>query len=226
MLAARRQLPQVRHPAGRQDAPDGAGRAVAAAQQALHLAAEDETQGRSRQKGQKGAAQPQEQHAGVGQRQGPGLGAHVPEQATQRLHRRRSQRSRGTCSRALEHDPLVHLGGAVHPLHEGERHLHHAEAAAQGPVGHLDLEHVAGAAHRIQVDGTEYAPVKALEAAGEVAHRHLQQRARVQGAELRDQLPSARPVLGAAAGDPARPPAPGRRTAPARACAAGIRADG
>ena len=41
-------------------------------------------------------------------------------------------------------------------------------------VGQLDLKLVAVGVHAVEVDALEHPPVEALEAAGEVAHRHAQ----------------------------------------------------
>ena len=68
-----------------------------------------------------------------------------------------------------------------------------AEAGLHGPVGQLDLEAVAVGVHARQVDPLEHAPVEALEAAGQVAHRHAEQHPRVPGAAAREQPPQRRP---------------------------------
>ena len=77
---------------------------------------------------------------------------------------------------------------------ERDRHLDDAEAGPERAVGRLDLERVARAtsiASRSIVSSTR-APV-ALEAAGQVAHRHAEQHPRVERAAARDEAPHERP---------------------------------
>src|SRR5689334_21520889 len=94
----------------------------------------------------------------------------------------------------LERDPGRHLRVPFTPLSKADRHLPHREALLDRPVRELDLEAVAVGVHAVQVDPLEHPPVEALEPAGEVAHVHAEQRARVPGAAARQHSPHEPPV--------------------------------
>ena len=59
------------------------------------------------------------------------------------------------------------MPGAAIAKHD--RHLDHLEAAADRPVGHLDLEGVAAGRDRVEVDRLQHLAAEALEATGQVA---------------------------------------------------------
>src|SRR3954449_12808689 len=75
----------------------------------------------------------------------------------------------------LEHDRLRHLRSAEDPVGERDRDLDHAKAAAQRPVGRLDLEGVAARVDRVELDRLEHGAPVALEAAREVADAYAEQ---------------------------------------------------
>ena len=105
----------------------------------------------------------------------------------------------------LEHDRARHLRAADLAVDEADRHLPDAEALAQRAVGQLDLERVAARVHRVEVDRLEHGAPEALEAAGQVAHRHAEHEPRVERAAGRDRRAGrSAPVLDAAARDVAR----------------------
>src|SRR4029453_18282107 len=75
---------------------------------------------------------------------------------------------------------------------------------AKGAVRRLNLKGVALRLDCIEVDALEHIAAIALEASGEVAHRHAEQDARVPRAAGRDETPQQSPVPDTAALDVAR----------------------
>ena len=74
---------------------------------------------------------------------GEGLDRRPPGRTTEAAQPRHERRG-------LPHDPPAHLRAAVEPLGEGDRDLDDAEPEHHRPVGHLDLEAVAGRRHVVE----------------------------------------------------------------------------
>ena len=77
---------------------------------------------------------------------------------------------------------------------EGDRDLDDAEAGTQHPVRRLDLERIPARVDRVEVDRLEDASPEALEAAGQVADRALEDGLRVEVAAERDRAADEAPV--------------------------------
>ena len=116
---------------------------------------------------------------------------------------------------ASSDDRPAHLGRAVHPLHEGDRHLDHPEPGAQGPYRQVDLEAVPLGLHLVEGDRAQrLRPVGAV-AAGGVLELDPEHYPGVGVSAARQQLPRLRPVARPCRREPSATRAPGRRR-PAR----------
>src|SRR3954470_12140538 len=99
----------------------------------------------------------------------------------------------------LERDPPRHLRAPDLAVAEDDRDLAHAEAAAYGAVGQLDLERVALRADAAEVDRLEHLAPVALEASGEVVHLQPEHPLGVPAAPAGDDAPPDAPALDFAA---------------------------
>src|SRR5215218_9663471 len=95
----------------------------------------------------------------------------------------------------LERDPPRHLRAPDLAVAEDDRDLAHAEAAAHGAVGQLDLERVALRANAVEVDRLEHFAPVALEPSREVAHLQPEHPLGVPAAPARDDAPPDPPAL-------------------------------
>src|SRR5215472_2573801 len=104
----------------------------------------------------------------------------------------------------FEDDPPAQLGLADPPILEDNRDLLDLEALLDRSVGQLDLERIAGAVNRRQIDRLQHASPETLEASGKVALRQAENRPRVKRAGAADQLSYRSPVDRSASGHVAR----------------------
>ena len=119
-----------------------------------------------------------------------------------RIAPQRSLRTRSIASRTMP--PLIFEAPATRSRKMIGTWTMRAPAAMR-PPGRLDLEAVARAARLAQPDRLEQLAAPRLEAAGQVAVREEQDRAREQGPAAADQLAACRPADRLAAGHVARP---------------------
>jgi hypothetical protein len=127
-------------------------------------------------------------HAGPGTLRAGLIGAPVVMEQAAPLDRKHPEN-------ALLDDPLVHLGDAVLPVGEHDRHLHYSEARLPHGELHLYLERIADEAHPVQVERLEDPPPVADEARGGVFDGHPGDDPGIDGSRLRKEIPVQRPVL-------------------------------
>src|SRR6184192_2323468 len=72
----------------------------------------------------------------------------------------------------LAHDFPGHLGAALKPVGENDRHFDNLHSLAPELMGHFNLKTVPVGTHIVKVDGLEGAATKAFVTAGRVGERH------------------------------------------------------